>query len=87
MKTIFVIIMSGLLISACSSKPAKIAGIDTSKKTSSEENSITYNTTEPATYEEYRQWRKNNDPASEAYADYKGWVIKYRKWKLEQESL
>jgi hypothetical protein len=83
-KTIFVIIMSGLLISACSSKPAKIADIDTSKKTSNEE---TYNTTEPTTYEEYRQWRKNNDPASEAYADYKDWVIKYRKWKLEQESL
>jgi hypothetical protein len=83
-KTIFIIIMSGLLISACSSKPAKIADIDTSKRTSNED---IYNTTEPTTYEEYRQWRKNNDSASEAYADYKDWVIKYREWKLEQESL
>jgi len=73
--------MSALLVSACSSKPAKIADIDAND----ESNNVAYNTTKPTTYEEYREWRKNNDPASEAYADYKDWVIKYRKWKLEQE--
>ena len=83
MKTIFFIIMSGLLVSACSNKPAKIAEQSDSDKDSG----VAYNTTRPATYEEYREWRKNNDPASEAYADYKDWVIKYRKWKLEQENL
>ena len=83
MKTIFILMMSALLVSACSNKPAKIADVDAN----SESNNAAYNTTEPTTYEEYREWRKNNDPASEAYADYKDWVIKYRKWKLEQESL
>jgi hypothetical protein len=80
-KILFILIMSGLLVSACSSKPAKIADAD------GESSNAAYNTAEPTTYEEYRQWRKNNDPASEAYADYKDWVIKYRKWKLEQENL
>jgi hypothetical protein len=80
-KTIFIIIMSGLLISACSSKPAKTTNTEKTNK-----NNVAYNTTEPTTFEEYRKWRKDNDPASEAYADYKDWVIQYRKWKLEQEN-
>ena len=86
MKTIFILMMSALLVSACSNKPAKIADVDANSESNNADN-VAYNTTEPTTYEEYREWRKNNDPASEAYADYKDWVIKYRKWKLEQESL
>jgi hypothetical protein len=78
-KTIFVIIVSILLISACSSKPTKKADVDTSKSTAD-------NFADPISYKKYRQWRKDNDPASEAYAYYKNWIIKYREWKLEQES-
>jgi len=80
-KIIFILIISGLLISACSSKPAKKSDTE-----SSSTNNVSYNTTEPTNFEEYRKWRKDNDPASEAYADYKDWVIEYRKWKLEQEN-
>ena len=80
MKAILSTIACILLISACSSKPAKTAEVN-----EQDENQVIYNTEEPTSYAEYREWRKQNDPASEAYADYREWQINYRKWQLEQE--
>jgi hypothetical protein len=79
-KAIFSTIACVLLVSACSSKPAKTADANEQSV-----NPVVYNTEAPTSYKEYREWRKQNDPASEAYADYREWQINYRKWKLEQE--
>ena len=40
----------------------------------------------PATYEQYRQWRQNNDPDSQTYADYKAWEAAYKRWQKEQSA-
>lgn len=83
-KTILFVIAFTLFISACSSKPTKdVASENDAQQT---QPSVVYNTEEPTSYAEYRRWRKNNDPASEAYADYKAWEINYRKWKEEQKT-
>jgi hypothetical protein len=76
-KTVIFIIISSLAIMSCSSKPPKP---DTATVGKSE-----YDTDKPTSYAEYKKWRQENDPASEAYARYKEWQINYRRWKLEQE--
>jgi hypothetical protein len=84
-KAIFSTIICVLLASACSSKPTQIDDVADTAKLGDDK--VVYNTEEPTSYGEYRQWRKQNDPASEAYADYREWQINYRKWKLKQEQL
>lgn len=66
------------LLFACSSKSTKKAetvGADAPQ----------YDTEKPTNFAEYKAWRAKNDPASEAYAEYKEWEIKYRRWKALQE--
>ncbi len=71
-----------VMLSACSSKPAKNA--DTTAKTA-EDQVPQYDTEKPTSFAEYKEWRKKNDPASEAYAEYKEWETNYRRWKTLQE--
>jgi len=47
--------------------------------------SRSYNTEDPTTYEEYKQWRQDNDPAAEKYAEYKEWQTAYKYWKAQEE--
>lgn len=42
-------------------------------------------TSRPTTFEEYRQWRKANDPNGQTYAEYKQWEAAYKQW-LEQQA-
>lgn len=35
---------------------------------------------QPATFEQYRQWRKANDPSGQTYAEYKQWEAEYKQW-------
>ncbi|ODS22559.1 hypothetical protein AB835_13500 [Candidatus Endobugula sertula] len=44
-----------------------------------------YDTRKPTTFEEYKRWRQENDPAAEKYAEYKQWEISYRRWKKQQK--
>lgn len=37
----------------------------------------------PATYAEYKQWRKANNPQGQLYAEYKEWEAAYRLWQRE----
>ncbi|MGS2718415.1 hypothetical protein ACVBE9_09600 [Eionea flava] len=76
MKIIFFVCLA-IGISACSSQPKQVENTNT--------DDTVYNTEEPTSFAEYREWRKNNDPASEAYADYREWLINYRKWQRQQE--
>lgn len=38
----------------------------------------------PATFGEYRQWRKSNDPGGQTYAEYKEWEAAYKQWLKDQ---
>jgi len=51
------------------SVPVKKASVDYSK---------------PATFSEYRQWRKSNDPSGQTYAEYKEWEAAYKQWLKDQ---
>ncbi len=35
---------------------------------------------QPATFDEYRQWREQNDPSGQTYAEYKAWEAAYKQW-------
>jgi len=74
------------VVSGCSSKsskPSKTA--ETDKQGTDGKPAVVYDTKKPTTYEEYKRWRAANDPASEAYAEFKEWEINQRKWQLEKE--
>lgn len=74
------------LLSACSSKPAKNADATTKTEAKTAESQAPqYDTEKPTNFSEYKEWRKKNDPASEAYAEYKEWEINFRRWKALQE--
>ena len=75
MKIALFLIISTMLLAACSSGPQQQASSD----------QPTYDTKSPTTYQEYRAWRAKNDPAAERYAEYKRWEIEFRRWKAEQQ--
>lgn len=79
MKIAFLIFLT-ILLGACSSHSSQ-----PTQTASSGTDTPTYNTEKPTSFAEYREWRKNNDPASEAYADYREWLINYRKWQRQQQ--
>jgi len=39
---------------------------------------------QPATFDQYRQWRKANDPSGQTYAEYKQWEAEYKQWVENQ---
>ncbi len=84
MKTVFLLAISTVLIvSGCSSQSSKTA--KAGAQGTDNKPAVVYDTKKPTTYEEYKKWRAANDPASEAYAEYKEWEINQRKWQLEKE--
>ncbi len=38
----------------------------------------------PATYSDYKQWRKTNDPGGQVYAEFKEWEAAYKQWQKQQ---
>ena len=84
MKIYALIGLSALLV-ACGNSPTKKADIEDGQQTDKPQNAVTYNTEQPTNYEQYRQWRAQNDPASEAYAEYKQWKISQQRWKAQNE--
>ncbi len=83
MKVLFILSI-GLLLSACSSKPEKPVDIVAEQQAGKDKEAITYDTQKPTSFEEYKRWRAKNDPASEAYAEFKEWEANQRRWKEEQ---
>lgn len=78
----FVLLAGSLFLSACSSKPAKTAEATTNTSaTTASAPQPTFDTKKPTSFEEYKQWRKLNDPDSTAYAEYKEWEAQQRQWK------
>lgn len=69
---------------ACS---ALLLACSTVEQTASEQQSApvkTFDTNKPASYEEYKAWRDQFDPAAKEYADFKAWEEQYRRWQWEQ---
>lgn len=40
---------------------------------------------QPASFEDYKKWRRENDPGGQTYADFKAWEAALGEWKLQQE--
>ena len=38
----------------------------------------------PATFDDYKVWRKANDPSGQTYAEYKEWEAAYKQWLKDQ---
>lgn len=74
-KTVYFLISTVILLTACGSSPKQKASSD----------QPVYDTKSPATYQAYQKWRAENDPAAERYAEYKRWEIQFRRWQAEQE--
>ncbi len=83
MKILLLTLISTLILLGCSSKPAKTTAT-TAPETSKKEKPA-FDSTKPITYAQYKKWRKQNDPNSEAYAEYKQWEINLRQWKTDVE--
>lgn len=84
MKALFFLSIS-LLFVACSSKPEKPVDIVAEQQAGKDQDAIVYDTEKPTNFDEYKRWRAKNDPASEAYAEFKEWEINQRRWKQEQQ--
>lgn len=41
----------------------------------------------PASFEDYKKWRRENDPGGQTYADFKEWEAALGEWKLQQEQV
>jgi hypothetical protein len=39
----------------------------------------------PASFEDYKEWRRENDPGWQTYADFKVWEAALGEWKMQQE--
>ena len=39
----------------------------------------------PASFEDYKKWRRENDPGGQTYADFKAWEAALGEWKMQQE--
>ena len=39
----------------------------------------------PASFEDYKKWRREYDPGGQTYADFKEWEAAFGEWKLQQE--
>ena len=77
------------LFTACSSAPPAAENAEannTSTVTKDTAPKTVFDTDKPTSYTEYKRWRSENDPASEAYSEYKEWEINYRGWKARQEN-
>jgi len=40
---------------------------------------------QPASFEDYKKWRRENDPGGQTYADFKAWEAALGEWKMQQE--
>jgi PBP1b-binding outer membrane lipoprotein LpoB len=85
-KIALVTVMSALALIGCSNTQVK--STDSDKPNTAETASppaIVHNTKKPTSFEEYKLWRRSNDPESEAYAEFKAWEAKQREWKVKSE--
>ena len=39
----------------------------------------------PASFDDYKKWRRENDPGGQTYADFKEWEAALGEWKLQQQ--
>jgi hypothetical protein len=78
------ILMSLLLATGCSSSASVSRPKLPAEGDSTTPKTATVDQSKPATYAEYKAWRKNNDPAGQTYAEYKNWEIAYKQWQQEQ---
>ena len=39
----------------------------------------------PASFDDYKKWRRENDPGGQTYADFKAWEAALGEWKLQQQ--
>ena len=63
-----------LILGACSTSDTK----DTAEKR--------FDPSRPTTFAEYTQWREENDPDGQIYAEFKKWEAAYKVWKQKQAS-
>jgi len=54
-------------------------GVDTNKETLQIKRTDV-DDSKPATFDQYRQWRKTNDSSGQTYAEYKQWEAEYKQW-------
>ncbi len=86
MKIVLLTVVSAVLLVGCSNKPIKNADNDKPDNTTPAPSSpVVYDTKKPTSFAEYKQWRRSNDPDSEAYAEFKAWEAKQREWKLKND--
>lgn len=82
MPTTIVLLLSILLIACSQSKTVSTEPEDDEPQAVTPKTRI-IDTSKPASFEDYKLWRKENDPAGQSYADYKEWENAYQRWKLE----
>jgi hypothetical protein len=39
----------------------------------------------PASFEDYKKWRRDNDPGGQTYAEFKEWEAAFGEWQLQQK--
>lgn len=61
----------------------KRTGLVTVTKTKAE--TFVVDDSKPSSFEDYKKWRRENDPGGQTYADFKEWEAALGEWKLQQE--
>jgi hypothetical protein len=39
----------------------------------------------PASFEDYKKWRRDNDPGGQTYAEFKEWEAAFGEWQLQRK--
>jgi hypothetical protein len=79
-------LLSAFLITACSTSADKERPSPSSLSTDEEGSSKRFvvDKEAPASFEDYKKWRKENAPNEEVYAEYKQWEAAYKQWLKTQ---
>lgn len=84
MLRLFVICLFAFSFWGCSASKSTFVYNDPVITDSTEAKKAIVDDGKPATFGEYRQWRKSNDPGGQTYAEYKEWEAAYKQWLKEQ---
>lgn len=74
------LLLLAISLFACSSSGSKTPFKGSAN--SSQANEI--DTSQPASFEVYKEWRQKNDPDGELYAEYIEWEAAYKQWLKKQ---